>query len=864
MRLSWPNPMSSRSKRKGKRAQDAAARERAAAAAGGAAPSDDSGTRRRGRILSIVALALVLAAALSIWIARRGRENGGSEPGPAIPASSIPMTETLTKVVLLGLDGADWEIIDPLIEKGELPALGALKERGAWGNMKSMKPMLSPLLWTSVATGRPPAEHGIIDFLMKDARTGGAVPVTSRWRKTKALWSIFTDLGKPSAFVAWWASWPAEPVLGHMVSDRVAYSLFGYEAGASDRAGATYPPEYFRDVQPLVVDDAAITYEDVREFVKITPGEFRAGRRRVETDPKYAYREPVNHLTKILASTRTYHAIALDLLERGQPDLLAVYYQGIDEVCHRFAHYMPPKMGMVTDEDYARFRDTVFAYYRYQDRLLGEILERLDPNSAVIVLSDHGFLNGTARPREDPPYIEGKPGLWHRRYGVVILDGPAIRPGRLDTTELLDVAPTALYLAGLPVPKDMPGRVMQEAIAPDFLARYPRRSIPSYERVTGTFRPAGDVIADPGVEAEFLERLRSLGYIGGETGAGVGAVAADGGGPSLAESAPDGEALVTGYLNEASILLKNKEYARAEDLIAKVLRSAPDFAPGLILASQIYGEQKRYGPAVDALRRVVETDPVGEKQAFSPLAKLYADAGRASEGLALFRRMAAANPRLAEIRASIGSILLRQGKVEEAERDLLAALRLDPSLGGPLTELHEIYRGTPKVLALEPIVREGLARNDKSVVHQNWMGIIHEWKRELPQAEAAFLRAMELDPDYAATMANLGALYGRTGRLEEAVTILRRAVEKEPENKESWINLGAALGRLRRPAEAIVALETAREKGVRTTTLFNALALAYLETRQPEKARRFLRESLEIDPNQQDARDLLNEMDRPS
>ena len=147
--------------------------------------------------------------------------NGGSQGG---------VWAAVVLVALIGLDGADWEIIDPMIEKGELPNLAALKKRGAWGNMKSMKPMLSPLLWTSVATGKSPSEHGIIDFLMKDARTGRVVPVTSRWRKTKALWNIFTDVGKTSSFVAWWATWPAEPVLGHMVSDRVAYSLFGYEA----------------------------------------------------------------------------------------------------------------------------------------------------------------------------------------------------------------------------------------------------------------------------------------------------------------------------------------------------------------------------------------------------------------------------------------------------------------------------------------------------------------------------------------------------------------------------------------------------------------------------------------------------------
>ncbi|MCZ6697035.1 MAG: alkaline phosphatase family protein [Acidobacteria bacterium] len=811
----------------------------------------------------IASLAGLIALAALIYLLLRPHVPSPGTLPPAeagIPASSIPLTETHTKVAILGLDGADWEIIDPMIEKGELPNLAALKKRGAWGNMKSMKPMLSPLLWTSVATGKSPSEHGIIDFLMKDARTGRAVPVTSRWRKTKALWSIFTDVGKTSSFVAWWATWPAEPVLGHMVSDRVAYSLFGYEADDADRAGATYPPEYFRDIQPLVIDDTTVTYEEILEFAAITREEFRAGRLRIEENPQYAYREPVNHLTKILASARTYQAITSDLIDRGQPDLLAVYYQGIDEVCHRFAHYMPPKMAMVTEDDYERYHDAVFAYYRYQDRLLGEIVDGLDPGTVVIVLSDHGFRNGSARPPDDPPYIEGKPGLWHRRYGILILAGPPIRPGRLDTTELLDIAPTVLYLSGMPHPDDMPGRVLEEAIRDDFRARYPVRTIASYEPVRGRFLPSEEVAADSNIEVEILERLRSLGYIGGE---GDRADAAPAGGPpSLAESGPDGEALVTGYLNQATLLLKNKEYERAEEMIRKVLEAAPAFSPGLILASQIHAEQKRYGPAIEMARKVVEFDPLGEKQSFARLGKLYIDDGRSDEGLVFLRNMAKDNPRIGEIRGAIGSILLSRGEMETAEKELLAALQIDPVLGEPLSELHKIYRGTPKVLSLESIVREGMARNDKSVVHHNWMGIIHEWKHNLPEAERSFLRAMELDPDYVATMANLGALYGRMGRLEEAVRILRRAVAKVPENQESWINLGAALGRLHRPAEAIVALETAREKGVRSTTLFNALALAYLETRQPEKARRSLDESLQIDPGQTDARELLEKMDR--
>jgi tetratricopeptide (TPR) repeat protein len=234
------------------------------------------------------------------------------------------------------------------------------------------------------------------------------------------------------------------------------------------------------------------------------------------------------------------------------------------------------------------------------------------------------------------------------------------------------------------------------------------------------------------------------------------------------------------------------------------------------------------------------------------------------QGLEHLGGLVRAHPRIAEIRGARGALLLKAGRAAEAETELLEALRLDPSLGEPLTELHKIYRGSDRVLSLEPIVRRGLQVNDKSVVHRNWMGIIHEWKRQIAEAEAEFKTALELDPDYAATMANLGALYGRTGRLQEAVAILERAIVKDPENLEAWVNLGAARGRLGRSREAIEALETARRKGMRTTTLLNALAIAYYQDKQRDKAIQYLKESLSLDPRQKDANELLKAMSRPS
>ena len=109
---------------------------------------------------------------------------------------------------MVGLDGADWQLIDPWIREGKLPTLAKLKAHSAWANLKSMQPILSPLLWTTVATGRSPEEHGIVDFLVKDAATGQKVPISSRFRRVQALWNIFSEMGRKVDVVAWWASWP--------------------------------------------------------------------------------------------------------------------------------------------------------------------------------------------------------------------------------------------------------------------------------------------------------------------------------------------------------------------------------------------------------------------------------------------------------------------------------------------------------------------------------------------------------------------------------------------------------------------------------------------------------------------------------
>jgi predicted AlkP superfamily phosphohydrolase/phosphomutase len=126
------------------------------------------------------------------------------------------------RVLLVGWDAADWKIISPLLERGEFPVFDKLVDRGVIADMATLEPVLSPLLWNSIATGKRADEHGILGFTEVDPISGRVRPVTSTSRRTKALWNILSQNGIRSNVVGWFGGHPAEPIRGMCVSDAFA------------------------------------------------------------------------------------------------------------------------------------------------------------------------------------------------------------------------------------------------------------------------------------------------------------------------------------------------------------------------------------------------------------------------------------------------------------------------------------------------------------------------------------------------------------------------------------------------------------------------------------------------------------------
>ncbi len=164
-------------------------------------------------------------------------------------------------------------------------------------------------------------------------------------------------------------------------------------------------------------------------------------------------------------------------------------------------YYRPEEFTAVPDSDVLRFGQVIPEFYGYMDEILGQYLDQLEPGTDVMVLSDHGFGPDT-NPRI--PFRSGD----HRPYGVFLASGPHFRQGVvLNSTNVLDITPTVLYLFGLPAAADMDGRVLEEAINPSFLSAHPPQEIKSYE----TDHRASTIVRSSADE-QVKDQIKALGY----------------------------------------------------------------------------------------------------------------------------------------------------------------------------------------------------------------------------------------------------------------------------------------------------------------------------------------------------------------
>ncbi len=409
---------------------------------------------------------------------------------------------TKKRLLLVGWDSADWKIIHPLMDAGAMPTLEKLVNSGASGNLTTLEPQLSPMLWTSIATGKMAYHHGVPGFTEVDPQSGAIVPVSAATRKCTTVWEMLAERGLKSHIVSWFATQGEQNIPGKMVSNMYCH----VPKVPEDSDPATWPPPppgtYWPPELAEELNEDRVSMHDI--------------------DPDYVLRlfVPNGHkvdqskdqrlvsLAKRLSEAFSAHSAAVRLMEIDPEwDLFAVYYRTIDEICHEFMHYHPPKMDGIPEEDFEMYKEVVNGAYRMHDLMLSRLLQLSGPNTSVMLVSDHGFHSDHLRPKFTPRVPAGIT-VWHRPQGVFVASGESFCQDELVFgARLLDITPTILHYFGLPVGQDMEGRVLEDV----FSEKRTIEAIPTWEPAVGAVRPRAKL--DEKESRALLDQFVALGYI---------------------------------------------------------------------------------------------------------------------------------------------------------------------------------------------------------------------------------------------------------------------------------------------------------------------------------------------------------------
>ena len=372
-----------------------------------------------------------------------------------------------SRVLILGVDGLDWQLLHPLLDAGRLPHLARLVDHGSIATWAVSQPLLAPLLWTTVATGQPAPRHGVLHARCPDPAepTGQRdQPAGVIGRLTPTVWELATRAGLRAHIVGWPATFPAESTTGAFVSD-------GFPLFSEDTSDAPPPSDQVTTGPACALDLAAALAE-----LRVRPGEISLHDLRTlvpDLDPAAVGHDPrVAQLAMSLAAATNRHAAATWVLE-SEPDwqLALLHYPFLDDLGRVFMAYHPPRRRHVSPADFAAYRHVMTGAYELFDAMLGRLLDLAGKDTVLLLVSARGLLTGSTRPAPGPDE-QAEAVDFHRPVGLAVLSGPGVREDeRLDGTALPDIFPTVLTLLGLPVPADLPGRVWREAFADGY---YPR------------------------------------------------------------------------------------------------------------------------------------------------------------------------------------------------------------------------------------------------------------------------------------------------------------------------------------------------------------------------------------------------------
>ena len=473
------------------------------------------------------------------------------------------------------------------------------------------------------------------------------------------------------------------------------------------------------------------------------------------------------------------------------------------------------------------------ATYAEADRIIGEVLDLLDDDTVLVILSDHGFKSGDMRPLTDSRMGFGQAIEWHRINGSIALYGNIVKPGYvLKDAGVMDVAPTLLYLLGMPVDRKMTGRLLVDAFDDSWVASHPAHYTDQYDSLIvmseSSVRPSG---ADKALK----DKLVSLGYVAG-------------GDRSL--------------INLANYYHTSGKYAEALEIWKDLLDKNPDDVGAKIGMSNAYHGLGNEDMAIRGLTEVLEIDP-GNLKALHSLTTIHAEKGRAEEAMRLAQQAIRIDETNGQSYFNLGSAFQLMGRNEEAAHAYRRAIRYAPDLAEAYANLAQLSAtGRRPAQALEAAQKAVELASDKAEMHYV-LGMALGANDRKDEALERYRAAISLDPGFVIAYIGASDILLARGKTDSVIALCTQALETPSQYSAYAYNMrGTAYFNQRNLSQAARDFGSAVRANHAYVPARMNLAKVYLQQGKRDDAVAELRTVLSMQPNHPEAAGLLRGLTR--
>jgi len=266
------------------------------------------------------------------------------------------------RLLIIGLDGATWDIIDPLVEQGRLPTFQHLKETGIYNHLRSTVPPATFPAWTTFMTGKNPGKHAIFDFTERIKGSYRLRFVNATFRRCKTIWHMLSEHGCRVGVMGLPATYPPENINGFMIS--------GFDSPVSKGIDQSFvtPLHFYDEIQRIAggykISDLLETFMDKNWHS--------------------------NAYGKILESLDNKASLALSLYGREPWDCFMVLFGESDTASHHFWKFHDTASPRF-EAGMEHLSEAISEVYEKIDGILKKFLDNLPKDTAVLLVSDHGF-----------------------------------------------------------------------------------------------------------------------------------------------------------------------------------------------------------------------------------------------------------------------------------------------------------------------------------------------------------------------------------------------------------------------------------------------------------------------------------------